>query len=168
MQGHLQVDELEKQLGLFKDEKGIIHCRGRLGNSQASYDTKFPALLSRNHHVMSLIIRCCHEHVMHNGLQETLTEVRSKNSIPKGSQTVKKELFECNVCRRFQGRSYPVPESPDLPEFRVRDVHAFSCVGVDFAGPLFVKSKVKDDPEMTKVYIALCTWNLCIWNWSQV
>ena len=157
MQGHLQEDELEKQLGLFKDEKGIIRCRGRLGNSQASYDTKFPALLSRNHHVTSLIIRYCHERVMHNGLKETLTEVRSKYWIPKGRQTVKKELFGCNICRRFQGRSYPVPESPDLPEFRVRDVHAFSCVGVDFAGPLFVKSKVKDDPEMTKVYIALFT-----------
>ena len=157
MQGHLQVDELEKQLGLFKDEKGIIRCRGRLGNSQASYDTKFPALLSRNHHVTSLIIRYCHERVMHNGLKETLTEVRSRYWIPKGRQTVKKELFGCNICRRFQGRSYPVPESPDLPEFRVRDVHAFSCVGVDFAGPLFVKSKVKDDPEMAKVYIALFT-----------
>ena len=48
MQGHLQEDELEKQLGLFKDEKGIIRCRGRLGNSQASYDTKFPAILSRH------------------------------------------------------------------------------------------------------------------------
>ena len=157
MQGHLQEDELEKQLGLFKDEKGIIRCRGRLGNSQASYDTKFPALLSRNHHVTSLIIRYCHERVMHNGLKETLTEVRSRYWIPKGRQTVKKELFGCNICRRFQGRSYPVPESPDLPEFRVRDVHAFSCVGVDFAGPLFIKSNVKDDSEMTKVYIALFT-----------
>ena len=37
-------------------------------------------------------------------------------------------------------------------------MHAFSCVGVDFAGPLFVKSKVKDDTEMTKVYIALFTY----------
>ena len=70
---------------------------------------------------------------------------------------MKKELFGCNICRRSQGRRYPLPESPDLPEFRVRDVHAFSCVGVDFASPLFVKSKVKDDPEMTKVYIALFT-----------
>ena len=50
---------------------------------------------------------------------------------------MKKELFGCNTCRRFQGRSYPVQESPDLPEFRVRDVHAFSCVGVDFANSLF-------------------------------
>ena len=36
-------------------------------------------------------------------------------------------------------------------------MHALSCVGVDFAGPLFVKSKVKDDPETAKVYIALFT-----------
>ena len=36
-------------------------------------------------------------------------------------------------------------------------MHALSCVGVDFAGPLFVKSKVKDDPEMAKVHIALLT-----------
>ena len=104
-----------------------------------------------------MIIRYSHERVIHNGLKETLTEVRSKYRIPKGRQTVKKELFGCNTCRRFQSRSYPVPESPDLPEFRVRDVHAFSCVKVDFADPLFVKSKVKDDPEMTKVYIALFT-----------
>ena len=94
---------------------------------------------------------------MHNGLKETFTEVRSKYWITNGRQKVKKELFGCNICRRFQGRSFPVPESPDFPEFRVRDVHAFSCVGVDFAGPLFVTSKVKDDPEMTKVYIALFT-----------
>ena len=63
MQGHLQVDELEKQLGLFKDEKGIIRCRGRLGNSQASYDTKFPALLSQSPcHVIdhSLLSRTCY------------------------------------------------------------------------------------------------------------
>ena len=70
---------------------------------------------------------------------------------------MKNKLFGCNICRRFHGKSYPVLESPDLPEFRVRDVPTFSCEGVDFAGPLFVKSKVKDEPEMTKVYIALFT-----------
>ena len=102
MQGTLQLDQLEKQLELFKDENGIIRCRGRLGNTQASYDTKFPALLSRNHYVTSLIIRQCHKSVMHNGLKETLTEVRSKYWIPKRRQTVKKELLRCNICRRFQ------------------------------------------------------------------
>ena len=78
MQGHLQVDELEKQLELFKDEKGIILWKGQLSNIKASYDTKFPALFSRNHHVTSLIIRYCRERVMYNCLKETFTEVRSK------------------------------------------------------------------------------------------
>ena len=107
--------------------------------------------------VTPTIIPYCHERVKHNGLKETLTEVHSKYWIPKGRQTAKNKLFGCNICRRFQCRNYPVPESPDLPEFRVRDVPAFSCEGVDFASPLFVKSKVKDEPEMTKVYIALFT-----------
>ena len=39
-----------------------------------------------------------------------------------------------------------------LPEFRVRESFPFSKVGVDFAGPLYVKDKTK---EMNKVYIAL-------------
>ena len=30
-------------------------------------------------------------------------------------------------------------------------------MGVDFAGPLFVKSNLKENPETTKVYIALFT-----------
>ena len=62
MQGHLQVDELKKQLELFKDEKGIVGCSGPLGNSEASYDTKFPVLLSQNHcHTKdhSLLSRTC-------------------------------------------------------------------------------------------------------------
>ena len=108
--------------------------------------------------VTPTIIPYCHERVKHNGLNETLTEVHSKYWIPMGRQTAKNKLFGCNLRRRFQGRNYPVPESPDLPEFRVRDVPAFICEGVDFASPLFVKSKVKDEPEMTKVYIALFTY----------
>ena len=39
-----------------------------------------------------------------------------------------------------------------LPDFRVREVPPFSKVGVDFAGPLFVKGV---SGEMEKVYIAL-------------
>ena len=108
--------------------------------------------------VTPTIIPYCHERVKHNGLNETLTEVHSKYWISMGRQTAKNKLFGCNLRRRFQGRNYPVPELPDLPEFRVRDVPAFSCEGVDFAGPLLVKSKVKDEPEMTKVYIALFTY----------
>ena len=114
-------------------------------------------MLPRSHHVTSPIIRHCHESVFHNGLNATLTEVRTKYWITKGRQTVKKELHNCAKCRRFQDQHYPIPSSPDLPEFRVQEKHAFSSVGVDFAGPLYVKSDCDCQPEMAKAWITLFT-----------
>ncbi len=52
----------------------------------------------------------------------------------------------------MEGRSYQAPPMAALPDFRVKEAPPFSRVGVDFAGPLYVKD-VKGD--MSKVYIAL-------------
>ena len=40
---------LEEQLGLYKDEYGVIRCQGRLSNSSLPCTTKYPMLLPRNH-----------------------------------------------------------------------------------------------------------------------
>ena len=45
-----------------------------------------------------------------------------------------------------------IPPTAALPNFRVREAPPFSRVGVDFAGPLYVKQK---SGEMDKAYIAL-------------
>ena len=71
--------------------------------------------------------------------------------------TVKPVLSECSVCKILQERRYPVPESPDLPSFRVREDYAFSCVGADFAGPLCARLWNNEEKEMTKTYVALFT-----------
>lgn len=98
-----------------------------------------------------------HERVLDKGLKETLAEVRSKFWIVKGGQKVKSVLSKWSVCKRLQGTHYPVPESPDLPSFRVREDYAFSCVGVDFAGPLYARSWNNGAREMTKTYVVLFT-----------
>ena len=36
---------LEEQLGLYKDDYGVICCQGRLSNSSLPYTTKYPMLL---------------------------------------------------------------------------------------------------------------------------
>lgn len=153
----MDIKQLEGQLGLFKDENQVIRCKGRVGNAELPHVTRFPALLPRHHWLTTLIVRYCHERVLHNGLKETLAEVRSKLWITKGRQTVKYVLFKCSVCKRLQGRHYPVPESPDLPSFRVREEYTFSCVGVDFAGPLYARSWNNGEREMIKTYVALFT-----------
>ena len=127
MQRTLDHSQLDKQLGLFQDDNRVLRCQGRLENADLPYTTRHLAVLSRSHHVTSLIIRHCHESVFHNGFNATPTEVRTEYSITKGRQTVKKELHKCAECRRFLGQHYPMPSSPDLPEFRVQEEHMRSA-----------------------------------------
>ena len=74
----------EREFGVFSDPRGILRCRGRLGNADLSESQKHPALLDANHHVTSLIVRACHERVHNNGVKETLTELRSRFLIVRG------------------------------------------------------------------------------------
>ena len=74
----------------------------------------------------------------------------------KGRQVVKKILKECVTCKRVQGKPFRAPPTPTaaLPNYRVKEARPFSKVGIDFAGPLFVKFHTV---EMVKAYIALFT-----------
>ena len=80
----MDTKQLEGQLGLFKDEDQVIRCKGRVGNAKLPYVTRFPALLPRHHWLTTLIVRYCHERVLHNGLKETLNEIGSIFWITKG------------------------------------------------------------------------------------
>ena len=143
----------EKNLGLFRDFGGIIRCKGRLGNSPMEFEEKYPALLPRDHLLTRLIILRAHSVVKHGGVTDTLTQVREKFWIIKARQLIKKIIRHCRICKRFEGNHYKLPPISDLPEFRTEQVPAFCNVGVDFAGPLFVKQEGNN--LTTKAYIAL-------------
>jgi len=53
-----------------------------------SHSSKHPALLCRDHPLVALIITNAHERVGHNGVCDTLTEIRSKYWIVKGRRSV--------------------------------------------------------------------------------
>lgn len=67
----------DEQLGVFKDEDGVLRCRGRIQNSSLPYSAKCPILLPRKQHFTKLVIRQCHENENHNGVGETLAETRA-------------------------------------------------------------------------------------------
>jgi hypothetical protein len=92
---------------------------------------KHPAILDAEHSVTSLIVRDSHERVKHNGVKETLTEIRSKFWIVRGRQFVRKLIHECAVCRRQEGIAYKPPDPPALPVFRITKDHPFTYTGVD-------------------------------------
>lgn len=124
--------------------------RWRLANSEV--EAQEPITFPRDDVLTTKTIEECHERVLHGGVRETLAELRSKLWVPKGPQCVKKVLSRCVVCKTLEGIAYGAPRSAALPEFRVKEAPPFSNVGVDFVGPLYVKTSAGG---MKKVYVTL-------------
>ena len=89
----------EREFGVSKDKKGIFRCGGRLDNAELTEMQKHPIMLDSKHHVTRLIVEQSHERVSHNGIKETLTELRSRFWIVRGRQFVRKVLHGCRLCR---------------------------------------------------------------------
>jgi len=49
----------EHQFGLFLMD-GVWRCKGRLGNGDIPYPTRYPALLTKGHHLSILIVKDAH------------------------------------------------------------------------------------------------------------
>ena len=146
-----------RQFGLFTDEHGIVRFMGRLSQTQLPSSTKYPIVLDKSHHITSLFVREGHKRVMHGGVKSTLTELRSRFWIVQGRQFVRKLFYQCVVCRKLEGRPYKAPPPPPLPEFRVKEEPPFTYIGIDYAGPLYVKSL--NSPQQ-KVWI--CLYTCCV------
>ena len=134
---------LRWQLSLFLDDKQIWRCRGRLENADIPYAAKYPILLPREHPLTTLVVQEAHVRVYHGGVKATLTDVRQRFWIVKGRSLTRCILHRCVTCRRHQGAAYRGPPPPPLPRFRVKEGHAFTYTGVDFAGPLVIKGSKK-------------------------
>ena len=66
------------------------------------------------HCMMSLIVMDAHRRVMHNGVKETLTELRSSYWLVRGRQFVRKVIHRCLTCRKQEGRPFQSVLSPPL------------------------------------------------------
>ena len=71
----------------------------------------------------------------------------------KVRQRVRSLLRGYTICKRHCGRPYSLPDSPPLPEMRMRDVAPFTVTGIDFTGALYVQMNGVE----SKVYICLFT-----------
>ncbi|XP_028409306.1 uncharacterized protein LOC114531905 [Dendronephthya gigantea] len=143
--------QISNSLGLM-EEGGIIRCKGRLRNSELEYNTKHPIIIPKDNRLTELIVRKCHSEVHHCGVRATLGRLRTKYWVVKGRQMVKRVIGKCVTCKKLEGRAYGGRQMADLPGFRVKEAAPFSNVGVDFAGPLFVRCCTK---ASKKAYIAL-------------
>jgi hypothetical protein len=143
-----------RHLNLFTDDDGIIRCRGRLQFSSLPMHAKQPILLPKNTLFTDLVIDCCHRSQFHAGVRQTLSQLRYDYWIPQGRSQVQRVLKRCKICVKAHGGHFKVPDGPALPEDRLRMERPFSTTGVDYFGPLFIKT---DQDRTSKVWICLFT-----------
>ncbi|XP_052764084.1 uncharacterized protein LOC128206005 [Mya arenaria] len=146
-------NNLQRQLNLTLDDRGSLRCRGRLQYAELTEGSRNPILLPRNDRFTQLLIEQHHKQIMHCGVSQTLSCVRYKYWIPQGRAVVKSVLRQCNVCRRSEGGPYKVPEMPPLPKSRVTSAQPFTNTGLDYLGPLYIKSAA----EKKKIWVCLFT-----------
>ena len=148
-----KAHNLQKQLGLYIDNEGLLRCKGRIEHANVSESARRPLLLLKNDRFTHLLIEKIHKETLHSGVSQTLSYVRHKYWIPHGRAVVRSVLRNCLLCRRLEGGPYKMPVMPPLPKTRVTEATPFSRTGLDYLGPLYIKTR--DDSK--KVWICLFT-----------
>ena len=147
--------DLSYQLGLKIGEDGLVRCHGRLINSSSLDSVALcPVYLPSKCYFSTLLIRDTHKRLLHSGIAHTLSEIRNEYWIPKGRKTVRDELLKCGSCRKFQGGPFQMPKMMTWPERKLSRSIPFTYTGLDYLGPIYVKSK----SGRKKVWIALFTF----------
>ena len=89
--------------------------------------------------------------------RETLNQIRKEFWITQPRNFIKKILSNCLTCRYYEGLPYTYPISGPLPKERVSHENSFSNIGIDYAGPVYVKNIYDSDGTTFKAWIAIVT-----------
>ncbi|KRX55395.1 PiggyBac transposable element-derived protein 3 [Trichinella sp. T9] len=111
------------------------------------------SLLPLNGLVFELIVRLAHESELHTRLNQILAALRRRFWVVRGRQAVKRCIRACIIFQKHDVRRF-CPLMSDLPPERVTSTFPFNRVGLDFAGPLYVKD---EQQPAQKAYICLFT-----------
>nr|CAH7760091.1 unnamed protein product [Callosobruchus chinensis] len=141
-------------LSPFIDDAGVIRVGGRIQRSEYQFSFKHPAILAGKHHLSILLCQYEHKRLLHAGPQQTLYSLRQRYWITGGRNLARQTIRSCIKCFRCK----PVGTSPImgmLPKARVTPAPPFHTVGVDYAGPVMIKTKADRGARLTKAYIAV-------------
>lgn len=156
LKNHTQISKKSSILALhpFLDQDSLIRVGGRLKNAPIPFKTKYPIVLA-SHPLVTLIIRQTHLRTLHAGLQLTLTTLRQEFWILRARTLVKSVIYKCVTCTRENAISLQQLMG-DLPARRVTpSSRSFVHCGLDYAGPVHIRSSSGRGVKSKKAYIAL-------------
>lgn len=142
------------RLSPFLDPRGILRVGGRLRNAPLSPDQKHPVILPSASRLTRLVIEAYHRRTLHGGVQQTLGALRQEFWVPRGRSLVKRCILRCLTCVRWRAAS-PQPLMGDLPLERVTPGRPFQSTGIDYAGPVWLRTSKGRGQQAAKAFIAV-------------
>lgn len=139
---------------VYLDDANILRHKGRLQFS--ALRNRHVIVLPKNARFTELLIRHVHNLVLHGGVQETLTRLRTKFWVIQGRQAVKQIISKCITCKRHNARHVDQPVPP-LPEDRVNEAKPFEVIGVDFTGKLYATYKGQQVQQYVLIFTCAVT-----------
>ncbi|XP_039960282.1 uncharacterized protein LOC120774624 [Bactrocera tryoni] len=137
----------------FLDERGLLRVGGRLQYSNLDFPSKHPIILPKRHPVTDAIISSFHWKLLHAGPQSLLASIRLQYWPIGGRKTVSRIINKCVRCFHVKPKLMEHLMG-NLPSERVKCNRAFLTTGVDFCGPFFYKSDVRNRAPI-KCYICI-------------
>lgn len=154
IKGEVNKKGVLTSLNPYLDQEHILRVGGRLHKANIHEDLKHPIILPRKSHLTHLLIADAHESTLHGGPQLVLNYLRSKYWIINAKGIVRQYVRKCVICIRHSARSVH-PLMGSLPSARVNASRPFFRSGVDYAGPISIRSTKGRGYRSTKGYICL-------------
>ncbi|XP_071582222.1 uncharacterized protein [Temnothorax nylanderi] len=142
------------KLSPFLDDNGVLRVGGRLKHALLPHDARHPLIAPTSSWLTRLLVESCHRRTLHGGVQLTLGTLRLRHWIPRGRAVVKQLLHRCVICTRWRAAP-PQPPMGSLPRARVIPSRPFQRTGVDYAGPILIRTTKGRGHRAHKAFIAV-------------
>ncbi|XP_035225126.1 uncharacterized protein LOC118197699 [Stegodyphus dumicola] len=124
------------------DQNGILRAKTNVLQRQDNENFRYPIILPSKHILVERLIYEKHLELQHAGVSTLMTNLRENFWILKSRKSIRNIIRKCVRCKRFVSQRVEVePGFP--PEDRVREGATFEVVGVDLAGPLYLREGSK-------------------------
>ncbi|XP_024940200.1 uncharacterized protein LOC112494270 [Cephus cinctus] len=138
----------------FVDSSRFLLVEGRLQSALLPLNAKHPLILPKDSILTKLIVSDAHIRILHGGSQATLGFIRNDYWILGGRAPVRSFILKCVRCARYrQKRAQQL--MGQLPYTRTTPSRPFLHSGIDYAGPLMLKTWEGRAARTYKAYIAL-------------
>ena len=136
------------------DSSGLLRVGGQACNSTSPFSRQHPVILHGKHSITRLIVRSEHIRLLHAGPSLLMCSRNRLYHITGCRKVVRTITRGCITCRRIAAK----PQAQlvgQLPTERVTPDLVFDKVGVDYAGPIYVKYGSIRKPTVVKAYICV-------------